>query len=204
MNAVARPWIGLVFKCLSLLALIFAIIFFMRMQEERAENDRLRTFGVVSRALVTDKQVDKTVFAGRRGNTRTVEYQLLHVRHFPKSQVKYADFPDRVREADLPVSLPLTGELLVDSASSGVVFVPKSIYEETQVGDMLTVVNTPWNRNAPTLVTEVEAFDGDIYYPRIAAALVLMLLFWLIGWRISRASATRGAAEIVAAPGSMS
>ena len=31
MNAVARPWIGLCFKLMALLAAIFAFLFFMRM-----------------------------------------------------------------------------------------------------------------------------------------------------------------------------
>lgn len=191
MNAIARPWVGLVFKCLSILALIFALIFFMRMQEEQSEIGRLKNQGVVSRATVTDKQLDKMVYEGRRGRTRSVDLQILHVRHVPDSKVKYADFPAKVKEADLPVAPPVSGDAVKDSKYLGVMFVPVDLYEKSKVGDMLTVVNTPFNTDAPELVSEVRAFDAGIYYPRIAIALVLMLAFWIIGWRIAKAARRR-------------
>lgn len=198
MNAIARPWIGLCFKLLAVLALIFAFIFFMKMQEEQSENDKLRNQGVVSRALVVEKtqdQIERTHASGRRNRSTTTtksDIWVLSVRHVPKSTVKYADFPSRVKEADLPVAPPLTGDPMKDSEYGGVIWVPVELYNSTKVGDMLTVANTPWDRESPRLVAEVEAFDASIFYPRIAIALVLTVLFWLIGRRISEASMLRG------------
>lgn len=194
MNAVARPWIGLCFKLLALLAAIFAFIFFMRMQEDQSANDKLRGQGVVSRALVTAKEKDKTTtrHSGltRRGNGYTTQNDIwvLSVRHVPKSAVKFADLGAKVKEADLPVAPPLTGDPLKDSENGGVMWVSQAVYEKTKVGDMLTVVNTPWDSTSPVLVAEVKAFDPAPYYPRMAIALALMVLFWLIGRRISQAS----------------
>lgn len=210
MNAVARPWIGLCFKLLAVLAAIFAFIFFMRMMEDQSANQKLREHGVVSRALVTDKKKDELVSthsSGRRGNSSystTTDLWVVHVRHVPKSTVKYADFPAKVKEADLPVAPPVTGDPLKDSEHIGVMFVPVELYDKTKVGDMLTVVNTPWDSSEPVLVSEVEAFDGGAsYYPRMAIALVLMLAFWLIGRRISKAPALRGMAAATTVPGTL-
>jgi hypothetical protein len=209
MNPIARPYVGLVFKCLSLLALIFAFIFFMRMQEEQSENDKLRNQGVVSRALVMDKKKDTTTTQrsgiGRRssGSTTTNEIWVLTVRHVPKSTVKYTDFPSKVQEADLPIAPPLTGDPMKDMENGGVVWVPEDVYDKTNIGDKLTVVNTPWDSTSPVLVSDVAAFDATVFYPRMAIALVLALLFWLIGWRISKATVRRGMAELATVPGTL-
>jgi flagellar biosynthesis/type III secretory pathway M-ring protein FliF/YscJ len=208
MNAVARPWIGLCFKLMAVLAFIFAFIFFMRMQEEQSENDKLRNNGVVSRAVVMQKEKDeliRTTSGGRRssGSTTKSDLWVLHIRHVPKSNVKYSDFPSKVKESDLPIAPPLTGDPMTDSANGGVMFVPAAIYETTKVGDKLTVVNTPWNSSAPTLVSEVEAFEAGVFYPRIAIALFLTFLFWFIGRQISKASMLRGIAAASTVPGSL-
>lgn len=207
MNAIARPWIGLCFKLMAVLALIFAFIFFMKMQEEQSANDKLRNQGVVSRALVTEKEQDKITSQHAGLSRRSSGYQtesniwVLTVRHVPKSTVKYADFPSKVKEADLPVAPPLTGDPMKDSAYSGVMWVPVEVYDKVQVGDMLTVANTPWDSESPVLVSDVEAFDPSAFYPRMAIALVLTLLFWLIGRRISKASMLRGIAAAATVPG---
>lgn len=200
MNAVARPWIAIVFKCLCAIALIFAFIFFMRMQEEQSKYDKLRGQGVVSRALVTEKSQDEierqNSGIGRRssGSTTATDIFVLMVRHVPKSPVKYADFPSKVKETDLPVAPPLSGDPMKDSENLGVMWVPADVYEGIEVGDMLTVANTPWDSSSPVLVSEVEAFDASVYYPRMAIAMVLAVLLGLIGWRIGRgARARRGA-----------
>jgi hypothetical protein len=209
MNAKARPWIGLCFKLLALLALIFAFIFFMKMQEEQSANDKLRNQGVVSRALVTDKKLYTTTTQhsgiGRRssGYQTQNEILVLTVRHVPKSTVKYADFPSRVTEADLPVAPALTGDPMKDSENIGIMWVSADVYEKAKVGDMLTVVNTPWDSSSPVLVSDVEAFDASVFYPRMAIALVLMLLFGVIGWRISKAPVLRGVAEAAQVPGTL-
>jgi len=209
MNSAARPWIGLFFKLSAFLALIFAFIFFMKMQDEQSANDKLRNQGVVSRALVTDKSQDTTTSQhsgiGRRSSGYTTENQIwvLTVRHVPKSTVKYADFPSKVKEADLPVAPALTGDSLKNSANIGIMWVSRELYDKTKVGDLLTVANTPWDSESPVLVSEVEAFDPSPFYPRMAIALVLMLLLWFIGRRISKASALKGLAEVAKIPGTL-
>lgn len=200
MNAAARPWIAIVFKCLCAIALIFAFIFFMRMQEEQSKYDKLRGQGVISRALVTEKSQDQierqSSGIGRRssGSTSSTDIYELTVRHVPKSPVKYADFPAKVKEADLPVAPPLSGDPMKDSENLGIMWVPGEVYEGIEVGDMLTVANTPWDSTSPVLVSEVEAFDASVYYPRMAIALVLAVLLGFVGWRIGRgARAPHGA-----------
>ena len=207
MNAVARPWIGLCFKLLAVLALIFAFIFFMRMMDDQSENDKLRNQGVVSRAMVTAKEKDQTTTqtSGLRrrssGSTTTNDIWVLSIRHVPKSTVKYADFPSKVKEADLPVAPASTGDPMKDAGNAGVMWVTEEFYNKTKVGDMLTVVNTPWDSESPVLVSEVEAFDPSPYYPKMAIALALMLIFWFIGRRISKASMLRGIAAASTVPG---
>lgn len=209
MNAIARPWIGLCFKLMAVLALIFAFIFFMKMQEEQSANDKLRQYGVVSRALVTEKSQD-TITSQHSGlSRRSSGYQtesdiwVLRVRYVPKSTVKYADFPSKVKEADLPVAPALTGDSTKDSGHSGIMWVPVEVYNKVKVGDMLTVANTPWDSDSPVLVSDVEAFDASVFYPRMAIALVLTLLLWLIGRRISKASMLRGIVETSKVPGTL-
>jgi flagellar biosynthesis/type III secretory pathway M-ring protein FliF/YscJ len=209
MNAIARPWIGLCFKLLAVIAFIFAFIFFMKMQEEQSENDKLRNQGVVSRALVTEKDQDTITShqsgIGRRssGSTTQNDIWVLMIRHVPKSTVKYADFPSKVKEANLPVAPPLSGDPMKDSENSGIMWVSAGVYEKTKVGDMLTVANTPWDSSSPVLVSDVEAFDASVFYPRMAIALFLTLLFWFIGRKISKASMLRGIAAASTVPGNM-
>lgn len=201
MNEVARPWIGLCFKLMAVLAFLFAFIFFMKMQEEQSENDKLRSDGVVSRALVVAKEKDELVTTSSSGvrnrSTTTTKSDLwvLTVRHVPKSTVNYADFPTKVKEAELPVAPALTGDPTKDSGNGGVMFVSQDRYDQTKVGDLLTVVNTPWDSTEPVLVSEVEAFDPSVFYPRMGIALFLTVVFWLIGRRISKASMLRGIVE---------
>lgn len=203
MNAAARPWIGLFFKLLAVLAGIFAFIFFMRMEEESSFYSKLQTSGVVSRALVTDKELDSARYEGRKGRSRTVEYRFIHIRHVPKSTVKFSDYPAKVKEADLPLAPAVTGDPLKDSAYSGIMDVPMSTYEAIKVGDMLTVVNTPWDADSPVLISTIGAFDPSVYYPRMAIALVLMIAFWMIGRRISKASFVQGVVEATRIPGTV-
>jgi hypothetical protein len=189
MNVRARPWIGLCFKLLALLALIVAFVFFMRMQEEQSANDKLRNQGVVSRALVTEKVKDSLTaqHSGLRrrssGFSTETDLWVLRVRHVPKSNVAYADFPARVKEAGLPVAPALTGDPMTDSANLGIMWVSQEVFDRVKVGDMLTVVNTPWDSDSPVLVDAVEAFDPGPFYPGIALSLLLAVGFAAIGWR---------------------
>lgn len=189
MNARARPRIGLCVKLLALLALIVAFVFFMRMQEEQSANDKLRNQGVVSKALVIEKAKDSltTQHSGLRrkssGYSTETDLWVLTVRHVPKSTVAYADFPARVKEADLPAAPAVTGDPMRDSANLGVMWVSQEVFEGVKVGDVLTVVNTPWDSESPVLVAEVEAFDPAPFYPGIALSLILAAVFAAIGWR---------------------
>ncbi|MCW3834696.1 hypothetical protein ACFQ1E_03485 [Sphingomonas canadensis] len=186
MNNAARPWIGLVFKCLAVLALIFAGIFFMRMQEEQSGIGRYRAEGSVSRAIVTGKKLDKQVYEGRAGRSRSKDVQVISVRFLPKSGVRYADYPAKVPESALPGPPRVTGDPMKDSTFSEVLWVPRDVYDRTSVGDVLTVVDTPYSGDGPELVSDIQAFDPAVFHPRIAIALALTLLFGLAGWWIGR------------------
>ena len=140
MNSAARPWIALVFKCLAALALIFAFVFFMRMQDEQSLTDRYRAEGTVSRAIITDKEVDTVRYEGRRGRSRTEEWRMLWVRFDPESTVKYADFPATVSVEQLPGPTELTGDPVADSQGAEIITVPPEVYDSATVGDRLVVV----------------------------------------------------------------
>lgn len=194
MNASARPWVVICLYCVSVLALIGAFVLFMRMQEDQSANSKLRSHGVVSRALVVEKKEDSAVVEQRRGRSRTIEYRILIVRHVPLSTVKFADFPLKVPEMALPEAPPLTGNPMADSKFGGVMFVPADLFEKTRVGDRLTVVNTPWDREEPVLVSEVNAYQGGQYYPHIAGLLVLMLASGATGFALRKGRVRREAA----------
>lgn len=210
MNAVARPWIGLCFKLMAVLALIFAFVFFMRMDEVRSEVNRYKSKGTVSRAVVTDMSLDKLVYegtSGRRGrggsSSRTEDIQVLNVRFDAKSTVKFADYPVKVSEANLPVAPAVTGDTAKDGPNTDVIWVSRELYDRTKVGDMLTVVDTPYSGDGPELIADIRDFDPTEAYPNIAIALALAVLLWIIGWRISRASARRGIVEVAKMPGTL-
>lgn len=207
MNAVARPWIGLCFKLMAFLALIFAFVFFMRMDEERSTVENYRNSGTVSRAVVTDKSLDTVTYegtGGRRGTrSRTQDIQVLSVRFDAKSAVKYADYPAKVAEADLPLAPPVTGDTAKDGPNMAVIWVSRELYDKTKVGDMLTVVDAPFSGFDPELVSDIQEFDPAKAYPNIAIALSLAVLLWLIGWRISRASMLRGVGAVLGTRGTL-
>lgn len=185
-----RPYIVIIFNCLSALAFIFAFIFFMRMQDEVSKNTHFKNEGVVSRAIVTDLEKDKSVLVDRKGNKRTNDLFIIHVRHDPTSTIKFADFPAKVKEADLPKAPALSGNAMEDSKYIGVMFVTYEVYNQTKIGDMFNVVNTPYDKSSPEFVEKVTNFTPDIFYPRMAIALVLTIVFWLIGFTIKKSKNT--------------
>jgi len=197
MNAIARPWIGLFFKCCAALALIVAFVFFMRMQEEQSFFDRYRAEGTVSRAKVIGMERDTLTTTTRRGRSTTTDIQVVTVRFNPKSGLKYADYTG---QADIPSAPPATGNPMADSEFSEVIWVPNAVYEKTKVGDSFVVVDTPYSGDGPELFDDIRDFDPASYYPGIALSLLAMLVFAVIGWRISRASALRGAALVLPLP----
>lgn len=188
MPASARPWIIVMFRCLCILALVFAFVFFMRMQEEQSTIDRYRAQGNVSRALVIEKNLDAIVLEGRAGRTRSQAVQLVRVRYVPDSTVRYADFPARVREANLPAPPPATGDALTDSRFTATMLVPRDTYDAVRIGQTVTVVDTPFSGDEPILHDDIANFDAAIFYPRIAAALFFALLFGFVSWRMGRVS----------------
>jgi hypothetical protein len=200
MNAVARPWIGLCFKLMALLAAIFAFHLFHAMDEDRSPESATTRFRHRITGVVTEMKLDKVVYEGRRGRTRSQDVQYLFVRFDPDSKVKYADFPDKVKEADLPSAPALTGDPAKDGKYVELMSVPRALYDRTKVGDVLTVVDAPFSgfgpERFPISAASIPAKpiqDGD--------CLALALLLWLIGWRISKASALRGIIEVTKIPG---
>jgi len=186
MNAAARPWIGLVFKCSAVLAAIIAFVFFMRMQEEQSLVDRYRAEGMVSQAEITGKEIDQVRIEGRRGRSRTENWEMLWVRYGKDSTVPYADYPARVALADLPAPPPATGDPSVDYAYEAVIFVAPDVYAATQVGQRLVVVDTPYSSDDPEFYEAIRDFDPADFYPGIAISLALMVVLGLIGWWIGR------------------
>jgi hypothetical protein len=179
MNSAARPWIGLVFKCLAVIAAIFAFVFFMRMQEEQSFTDRYRTEGTVSRAVVTAMETDKLVKRGRKGRTTTTDIQVLSVRFNPKSALAFRDYEEG---AEVPAAPPPSGDAAGDWEYSDVIWVTPDVYARTKVGDSFLVVDTPYSGDGPELIEDIRDFDPANFYPRIAIALVLAAVLAAIGW----------------------
>ncbi|MCB2065573.1 MAG: hypothetical protein KDE15_02910 [Erythrobacter sp.] len=200
MNPVARPWIGLVVKCLAALALVFAFVFFMRMQEEQSDVERYRSEGTLSRAEVTGRVTDQMVYSGRAGRSRSEDLQVLQVRFVPESPVRYADFPGTASLDDLPLPPAPSGDPLADSQFSDVIFVTRAVFDATQVGDVLTVVDTRYSGDGPEFYDDIRDFDPATYYPRIAIALLLGLAFAILAWRIGKAPVASGAARAAPLP----
>lgn len=186
MNSAARPWIAIVFKCLAVLSLIFAFVFFMRMQEEKSLVDRYRTEGTVSRAIITDKEVDTVRYEGRRGRSRTEEWRMLWVRFDPESTVTYADFSATGSIGQLPGPGELTGDPIADSHGAEIITVPSEVYDAATVGDRLVVVDTIYSGDGPLFYEEISEFDPASFYPGMALSLALMVVFGVIGWLIGR------------------
>jgi len=180
MNNAARPWIGIVFKCAALIALIFAFVFFMRMQEDQSFTDRYRKEGTVSRAVVTGMETDELVRTGRKGRTRQTEINVLSVRFNPKSTLAFRDYEDGV---EVPTAPPPTGDAVADSAFADVIWVTKDVYAKTKIGDSFLVVDTPYSGDGPELIEDIRGFDPASFYPGIAISLVLAAVLAAIGWR---------------------
>jgi hypothetical protein len=183
MNAKSKQWLGIVFYSLSVLSFLFLIIFFFRMEEEKSKQKQFVEKGVVSRAVVIEKNLDKATYQGSRGRSRTVNLNVIRVRHVQKSPVKYADFPLKVQEDQLPVAPPPSGNSSIEMDYSGIMFVTDDLYARAKIGDMLTVVNTPYEPQAPVLIADVRAFSPKSFYPGIGFSLLLAVCFGFVGGR---------------------
>ncbi len=178
MNNAARPWVGIVFKCAAAIALIFAFIFFMRMQEEQSVTERYRKEGSVSRAVVTGMETDELIRTGRKGRTTKTDIQVLSVRFNPKSTLAFRDHEE---EVEVPAAPPLGGAA-ADWEYQDVIWVTKDVYARTRIGDSFLVVDTPYSGDGPELIEDISAFDPASFYPGIAISLVLAVVLAAIGW----------------------
>lgn len=185
MKSAAKPWIVLCVKCIAVLCFIGAFIAFMKLNERTSELHRLRTVGVVSRAVVTDKEVDTIRRQQRKGKSTTSEIRVLTVRHNPKSTIAYADMDTKVQEADLPPPLPEGKD-----APIGIMHVGLDLYDQTNIGDVLTVVNTPYRPGGPELYTDIRDFTPDAHYQFMGLFGVLGVVFWLVARRVNKVQAT--------------
>ena len=179
MNIAVRPLIGLVIKCAAALALIFAFVFFMRMQEEQSFTDRYRDKGTVSRAVVTGLETDELVRTGRKGRTRKTDIQVLSVRFNPKSTLAFRDYEDGV---EVPAAPPSTGGAAEDWQYEDVIWVTRDVYAKTKIGDSFLVVDTPYSSDGPELIEDIRSFDPASFYPGIAISLVLAVVLAAVGW----------------------
>jgi hypothetical protein len=183
MNTKAKQWVVILFNSLSVLAVLFSIIFFFRMDEESSKHKRFVEKGVVSRAVIMEKNLDKATYQGSRGKSRSVKLNVIRVRHVQKSLVKYADFPMKVQESELPKAPPPSGNSTIEMDYSGIMFVTDELYSRAKVGDVLTVVNTPYEPQAPVLIADVRAYSPNAFYPGIGLSLLLAVCFWFVGRR---------------------
>lgn len=192
MSATVRTIVSIALYLLAFLALIGAFIVFMRMQEDASDIERLRTHGVVSRAVVTEKQrdkIDRTMPSSSRksaAHTVSTPIYVLTVRFEPHSSVRFDEYDDKVDPETLPSAPAPTGQVASDGRYIGVMWVSDTVFESTPVGDTLVVVSSPFNRNTPRLATEVKAFDNRKSYPWIAGFLLLGVAFGLFGHRFSK------------------
>ena len=198
MTVQARPFVAVALYMCAILALIFAFIFFMRMDEEVQNIERFKTHGHVSRAVVMSKladRIERTERSGLRSSnsaTRTTSspINVLTIRFEPRSTVTFKDYVNGVEDGTLPKAPPVTGNTMSDGQYAGVMLVSDHLFAAIAVGDILTVVNTPFNRSAPRLVSEVRGFDPTSTYAWIMASLLLSLLFAGVAMRISKAKTT--------------
>ena len=179
MNIAVRPLIGLIVKCAGLIALIFAFVFVMRMQEEQSFTDRYRKEGTVSRAVVTGMETDELIRTGRKGRTTKTDIQVLSVRFNPRSTLAFRDYEDGV---DVPTAPPPSGDAVADSTYPDVIWVTKDDYAKTKIGDSFLVVDTPYSGDGPELIEDIGSFDPASFYPGIAISLVLALVLAAVGW----------------------
>ena len=183
-QALVRYWWGISFKCLAALAFIGVLGAFLKLKDRESELRRLRNEGVVSRAVVTEKDVDTVTNKTRRGRSSSYEVRTLRVRHNPKSPVKFADVGTKVPEADLPPPLPEDRD-----APIGFIRVDDALFEKTQVGDVLTVVNTPYSPNSPEFYTDVRDFSAAGYYQFMGLFGVITIVFYALARRVSKPQA---------------
>lgn len=168
----------LIFKCLAVLALIGVIGSLLLMNDKSNEMKRYRNEGAVSRALVLDKNESRSVTVNNRGKRSVTGGYYLHIVHNPKSPVRYADVGEKVKEADIPAESAARS-----GGSTGSVKVKEEVFARTNKGDILTVVNTPYDPSFPKLLQDVRDFTPTLYYLWAAGFGVLAIALWLLAGR---------------------
>ncbi|MEO9635286.1 MAG: hypothetical protein ABJ360_14920 [Roseobacter sp.] len=174
---VKKAYLGLIFKCMAGLALIGVIAVFFVMQGVEEERFRYINEGVVSKALVLDKAVDSYTLKNAKGKTAESSKNFVHIVHDPKSTVTYSELGKSVKEADLPV--PKKDE------STGVMDMDDTEFVMVQVGQVLTVVNTPYEPQNPWTLAKLRDYSPASYYLWMAIFGVLAVTFWFTGRRFS-------------------
>jgi hypothetical protein len=183
MNSTSKYWSSICLKMISILCFIGVFIAFMRLDEEEMKLKRFQTKGVISQAVVTDKKEDELVRQGRKGKSSKRAINVVTVRHNPKSTVTYADYGKKVQESDLPPPLP-DGK----DAPIGIMWVSDEFYDATKIGDVFTVINTPYEPNAPALLSDLALFSPKPFQQAMGICGVLGVLFWLVARRMAKRS----------------
>lgn len=171
--------LGLICKCLSLLALIGVIGAFFTMQEEESQHSIYVNEGMVSRALVLGTEVDDYTLANAQGDTAPASMNFVRIAHDPESEVRYADLGANVQEADLPV--PPQG-----SGYTASIDMDDAEFAGVKAGDVLTVVATPYEPRSPKTLATVQDYSPDTYYLWMGIFAVLAIAMWFVGRAVSR------------------
>lgn len=153
---------GLICKCLAAIALLGAIGAFFVMGAGGDDQSRYQNEGVVSQALVVG--IDD-------GNK-------VRVVHDPSSTVAYSQIGTTTQLADLPT--PVEGE------ATGTVVMSDAEIADIAVGQIIPVVNTPYEPFDPHTLASVQApaSSGGLLWAAILLALAVVFL--LIGRRVSK------------------
>lgn len=153
---------GVILKSLAVLALIAAAGVFLTASGSGDDLARYENEGVVSQALVV---------AMDEGNK-------VRVVHTPDSSVTFAALGNTVQVADLPV--PTAG------ASTGTVIMTTDGFTHVKVGDVITVVNTPYEPAFPKTLDSLTAEPSSAYLIWVAVLAALAVALWLIGRAVSK------------------
>ena len=153
---------GIIFKSLAVLALLGVAGVFLTADDAGTELARYQNEGVVSQALVV---------AMDEGNK-------VRVVHTPESTTPFAALGDTVQVADLPV--PTAG------ASTGTVIMTTDGFTHVKVGDVITVVNTPYEPAFPKTLESITAEPSNSYLIWMAVLAVLAVALWMIGRAASK------------------
>lgn len=153
---------GLILKSMAVIALLGAVGVFLTTGGSDDELARYQNEGVASQALVV---------AMDEGN-------MVRVVHNPASTVTFAALGDTVQMADLPV--PMAG------VSTGTVIMSTEGFTNVKVGDVFTVVNTPYEPGFPKTLASLTVEPSNNYLIWMAVLAALAVALWMIGRTVSK------------------